>query len=238
MKQLELLPAVDVKAGMAVRLSKAKLDSASEFGSPSDVVKDFLLAGAKWIHLVDLDAAFGTGNNSVLIKEIINNTAAKVQLSGGINNDASLNNALATKAARINLGTAALADIEWVKKVLAANSDRISISLDIKGQMLTARGSGLVVGEIFEYLSILDKAGCNRYVVTDIDSDGALSGPNLDLLRKVSQSTQGSVIASGGVAKLSDLTDLRQMGIEGVVLGKALYVGAIDISKALDICYK
>ena len=140
MKQLELLPAVDVKAGMAVRLSKAKLDSAAEFGSPSDVVKDFLLAGAKWIHLVDLDAAFGTGNNSVLIKEIINNTAAKVQLSGGINNDSSLNNALATKAVRINLGTAALADIEWVKKVGQQNCERETTMITNKQDKTTCPG--------------------------------------------------------------------------------------------------
>jgi 1-(5-phosphoribosyl)-5-[(5-phosphoribosylamino)methylideneamino] imidazole-4-carboxamide isomerase/N-(5'phosphoribosyl)anthranilate isomerase len=238
MKPLELLAAVDVKAGMAVRLNKADLGSQEEFGAPKDVIKDFISAGTKWIHLVDLDAAFGVGDNSALLKNLIKDSKVKVQISGGIIDEESLNVALATTAARINLATSCLTDIEWVKKILLAYGERISISLDIKDDLLTARGSGVVVGDLFKYLKILNNAGCNRYVVTDTATDGALSGPNFDLLKKISQATDSAVIASGGVAKLSDLQELRQMGVEGVILGKALYVGAIDIASAIEVCYK
>jgi phosphoribosylanthranilate isomerase len=238
MSILELLPAIDIKNGKSVRLKQAKLDSVEQYETPNVVLSDFVAKGAKWVHLVDLDAAFNSGSNSDLIQNLIAASPIKVQLSGGIINEDSLQKALSTKADRINIATAALQSIDWVVKAIKSNDQRLTIGLDIDNGVLVARGSGEVIGDPFEYIKILDMAGCKRYVVTDNSTDGELNGPNLDLLEKVLKSTKSMIIASGGVSKLSDLKDLRQMGLDGVIVGKALYVGAIDISAAIKTCYQ
>jgi phosphoribosylformimino-5-aminoimidazole carboxamide ribonucleotide (ProFAR) isomerase len=202
------------------------------------VLADFIAKGAKWVHLVDLDSAFNTGSNAGLFKDLIGKSSINIQLSGGIIDESSLNIALATKAVRINISTAALQNIDWVVRVINSHKDRLTIGLDISNGVLVARGSGEVIGDPFEYIKVLDRAGCMRYVVTDNSTDGELIGPNLDLLDKVSKSTKSLIIASGGVSKLSDLDNLRQMGLDGVIVGKALYVGAIDISLAIKTCYQ
>ena len=238
MKILELLPAIDIKNGRSVRLKQAGLDSAEQFGSPAEVLADLIAKGAKWVHLVDLDSAFNTGSNAGLFKDLIDKSSINIQLSGGIIDESSLNLALATKAVRINISTAALQKIDWVVRVINSHKERLTIGLDISNGVLVARGSGEVIGDPFEYIMVLDKAGCMRYIVTDNSTDGELNGPNLDLLDKVSKSTKSLIIASGGVSKLSDLGNLRQMGLDGVIVGKALYVGAIDISLAIKTCYQ
>jgi len=238
MKILELLPAIDIKNGRSVRLKQAGLDSAEQFGSPAEVLADLIAKGAKWVHLVDLDSAFNTGSNAGLFKDLIDKSSINIQLSGGIIDESSLNLALATKAVRINISTAALQKIDWVVRVINSHKERLAIGLDISNGVLVARGSGEVIGDPFEYIKVLDKAGCMRYIVTDNSTDGELNGPNLDLLDKVSKSTKSLIIASGGVSKLSDLDNLRQMGLDGVIVGKALYVGAIDISLAIKTCYQ
>jgi len=238
MSILELLPAIDIKNGKSVRLKEAKLDSAEQYETPNVVLSDFVAKGAKWVHLVDLDAAFNSGSNSDLIQNLIAASPIKVQLSGGIINEDSLQKALSTKADRINIATAALQSIDWVVKAIKSNDQRLTIGLDIDNGVLVARGSGEVIGDPFEYIKILDMAGCKRYVVTDNSTDGELNGPNLDLLEKVLKSTKSMIIASGGVSKLSDLKVLRQMGLDGVIVGKALYVGTIDISAAIKTCYQ
>ena len=238
MSILELLPAIDIKNGKSVRLKQAKLDSVEQYETPNVVLSDFVAKGAKWVHLVDLDAAFNSGSNSDLIQNLIAASPIKVQLSGGIINEDSLQKALNTKADRINIATAALQSIDWVVKAIKSNDQRLTIGLDIDNGVLVARGSGEVIGDPFEYIKILDMAGCKRYVVTDNSTDGELNGPNLDLLEKVLKSTKSMIIASGGVSKLSDLKDLRQMGLDGVIVGKALYVGTIDISAAIKTCYQ
>ena len=238
MSILELLPAIDIKNGKSVRLKQAKLDSVEQYETPNVVLSDFVAKGAKWVHLVDLDAAFNSGSNSDLIQNLIAASPIKVQLSGGIINEDSLQKALNTKADRINIATAALQSIDWVVKAIKSNDERLTIGLDIDNGVLVARGSGEVIGDPFEYIKILDMAGCKRYVVTDNSTDGELNGPNLDLLEKILKTTKSKIIASGGVSKLSDLKDLRQMGLDGVIVGKALYVGAIDISAAIKTCYQ
>jgi phosphoribosylanthranilate isomerase len=238
MSILELLPAIDIKNGKSVRLKQAKLDSVEQYETPNVVLSDFVAKGAKWVHLVDLDAAFNSGSNSDLIQNLIAASPIKVQLSGGIINEDSLQKALSTKADRINIATAALQSIDWVVKAIKSNDQRLTIGLDIDNGVLVARGSGEVIGDPFEYIKILDMAGCKRYVVTDNSTDGELNGPNLDLLEKVLKSTKSMIIASGGISKLSDLKDLREMGLDGVIVGKALYVGAIDISAAIKTCYQ
>ncbi len=238
MSILELLPAIDIKNGKSVRLKQAKLDSAEQYETPNVVLSDFVAKGAKWVHLVDLDAAFKSGSNSDLIQDLIEVSPVNIQLSGGIIDEDSLQKALSTKAARINISTAALQNINWAVKAIKSNNERLTIGLDINDGVLVARGSGELIGDPFEYIKTLDEAGCKRYVVTDNSTDGELNGPNLDLLDKVLKSTKSMIIASGGISKLSDLKDLRQMGLDGVIVGKALYIGAIDISAAIKTCYQ
>ena len=236
--KLELLPAVDVKAGQAVRLVQGELGSESNYGSPLDASLDFQNAGAEWIHLVDLDAAFGIGNNSELLANVISKLDIKVELSGGIRDDDSLRRALKTGCRRVNLGTAALENPDWTAKVIAEFGDRIAVGLDVRGRTLAARGWTKEGGDLFETIERLDSNGCARYVVTDVTKDGTLKGPNLELLRSVCAVTKAPIVASGGISSLSDIQELKNLvgiGVEGAIMGKALYAGAFTLEDALEI---
>ena len=238
MKPLILLPAVDVADGKAVRLVQGELGTETSYGSPLDAALAWQEQGAEWIHLVDLDAAFGKGSNRELLKEVTAKLDIKVELSGGIRDDESLNNALATGAARINLGTAALENPVWTAKVIAQHGDKIAIGLDVRGRNLAARGWTKEGGELIETLQRLDKDNAARYVVTDVTKDGTLQGPNTALLRKILDYTKKPVIASGGIAQLSDIGELRQLtniGVEGAIVGKALYAQKFTLKDALRI---
>jgi len=236
--KLELLPAVDVKDGQAVRLVQGELGSESNYGAPLDAALDFQSAGAEWIHLVDLDAAFGLGSNAELLADVIGKLDIKVELSGGIRDDESLRRALATGCKRVNLGTAALENPDWTSKVIAEFGDRIAVGLDVRGQTLAARGWTKEGGDIFETIERLDRDGCARYVVTDVTKDGTLKGPNLDLLKSVCDVTKAPVVASGGISSLADIEALRKLvsiGVEGAIMGKALYAGAFSLEEALKV---
>lgn len=240
MKQLELLPAVDVRQGQAVRLVQGELAAQTNYGNPLDAALDFQNAGAQWIHLVDLDAAFGTGSNHDLLADVIGKLDIKVELSGGIRDEESLARALSTGCARINLGTAALENPDWTASVISRFGDRIAIGLDVRGHTLAARGWTKEGGDLFETMKRLDDDGCARYVVTDVNKDGTLQGPNLDLLKEVCAATSKPVIASGGVSKLEDLAQLRELtdiGVEGAIVGKALYAGAFTLQEAIELAY-
>lgn len=236
--RLELLPAVDVAGAKAVRLVQGEAGSETDYGSPLDAARDFAEAGAEWLHLVDLDAAFGRGSNRELLAEVVASVDLKVELSGGIRDDASLAAALATGCRRVNLGTAALEDPEWTARVIAEHGDRIAVGLDVRGTTLAARGWTREGGDLWKTLARLDEAGCCRYVVTDVTKDGTLRGPNIELLREVASRTDAKVVASGGISALEDLARLRELvleGIEGAIVGKALYAGAFTLSEALDV---
>ena len=236
--KLELLPAVDVKDGQAVRLVQGELGSESNYGSPIDAALDFQNAGAEWIHLVDLDAAFGIGSNAELIAEVIGKLDIKVELSGGIRDEASLARALATGCKRINLGTAALENPEWTEAVISKYGDRIAVGLDVRGRTLAARGWTKEGGDLFETIERLDRNGCARYVVTDVTKDGTLKGPNLELLKNVCAATKAPIVASGGISSLADIKALKELvtvGVEGAIMGKALYAGAFTLSDALKV---
>ena len=238
MKPLILLPAVDVADGQAVRLVQGELGTETSYGSPLDAALAWQEQGAEWIHLVDLDAAFGKGSNRELLKEVTAKLDVKVELSGGIRDDESLNDALATGAARINLGTAALEDPEWTAKVITQHGDKIAIGLDVRGRNLAARGWTKEGGELIETLQRLDRDNAARYVVTDVTKDGTLQGPNTALLREILDYTKKPVIASGGIAQLSDIAELRQLtniGVEGAIVGKALYAQKFTLKDALRI---
>ncbi|MFM8620405.1 MAG: bifunctional 1-(5-phosphoribosyl)-5-((5-phosphoribosylamino)methylideneamino)imidazole-4-carboxamide isomerase/phosphoribosylanthranilate isomerase PriA [Candidatus Nanopelagicaceae bacterium] len=234
--KLELLPAVDVKAGQAVRLVQGELGSESNYGAPLDAALDFQRAGAEWIHLVDLDAAFGIGSNAELLAEVIGKLDISVELSGGIRDDESLRKALATGCRRVNLGTAALENPDWTAKVISEFGDRIAVGLDVRDRTLAARGWTKEGGDLYETIERLDKDGCARYVVTDVTKDGTLKGPNLELLKSVCEVTKAPVVASGGISSIADIQALRNLvefGVEGAIMGKALYAGAFTLEAAL-----
>lgn len=235
---LTLLPAVDVANGKAVRLLKGQAGTETDYGDPLDAARDWVEAGARWIHLVDIDAAFGRGSNAELLARIVGEVGVKVELSGGIRDDASLTRALEAGAARINLGTAALEDPEWTERVISDHGDLIAVGLDVRGSTLAARGWTKEGGNLWETLERLNAAGCSRYVVTDVTRDGTLTGPNIELLRTVASLSPAPVVASGGIARLEDiaaLADLVPQGIDSAIIGKALYSGAFTLQQALAV---
>jgi 1-(5-phosphoribosyl)-5-[(5-phosphoribosylamino)methylideneamino] imidazole-4-carboxamide isomerase/N-(5'phosphoribosyl)anthranilate isomerase len=238
MNYLELLPAVDVKDGRAVRLVQGELSAETAYGNPLEVALEFQAAGAEWLHLVDLDAAFGRGENSALLAEVVGKLDIKVELSGGIRDDESLRRALATGCTRINLGTAALENPEWTAKIISELGDRIAVGLDVRGHVLAARGWTKEGGDLFETIERLERDGCARYVVTDVTKDGTLQGPNVQLLQEVCAVTKKPVVASGGISSLADIESLmalNAMGVEGAIVGKALYAGAFTLQEALEL---
>ncbi len=234
---LVLLPAVDVADGKAVRLVQGAAGTETSYGSPLDAALAWQSGGAKWVHLVDLDAAFGRGSNRELLAEVVGRLDVAVELSGGIRDDASLKAALDTGCARVNLGTAALESPDWVRAAIAEHGDKIAVGLDVRGTTLAARGWTSEGGNLYETLARLDADGCARYVVTDVHRDGTLTGPNVELLRTVCAATDRPVVASGGVSSLDDLrvlAALTSIGVEGAIVGKALYAGAFTLPEALQ----
>ncbi len=236
--RLELLPAVDVAGGQAVRLVQGEAGSETSYGDPLEAALAWQSAGAEWIHLVDLDAAFGRGSNRDLLASVVGALDVAVELSGGIRDDESLAAAMATGCARVNLGTAALEDPEWTRTAIDRYGDRVAVGLDVRGTTLAARGWTREGGDLWETLARLEADGCARYVVTDVTKDGTLRGPNVELLREVCTRTDRPVVASGGIATLDDLVTLRTLvpeGVEGAIVGKALYAQAFTLAEALDV---
>lgn len=243
MSYLELLPAVDVTEGRAVQLAQGVAGSERVYGDPLAAARRWQDAGAEWLHLVDLDAAFGRGENRRVLAEIVGALDIKVEMSGGIRDDASLEAALATGCRRVNIGTAALEQPEWCARVIAEHGDRIAIGLDVRGRTLAARGWTQEGGDLYETLARLDAEGCARYVVTDVNKDGMLQGPNLQLLRDVCAATSAPIVASGGVTTLDDIRALMELvpspgsrgGVEGAIAGTALYEGRFSLEDALAL---
>ncbi|HEY1134852.1 MAG TPA: bifunctional 1-(5-phosphoribosyl)-5-((5-phosphoribosylamino)methylideneamino)imidazole-4-carboxamide isomerase/phosphoribosylanthranilate isomerase PriA [Nocardioides sp.] len=235
---LELLPAVDIKGGQAVQLVQGVDGTEKRFGDPVEAALRWQEAGAEWLHLVDLDGAFGVGSNRALQAEIVGRLDIQVEMSGGIRDDASLEAALATGCRRVNIGTAAIENPEWCAAAIARHGDRIAVGLDVRGRTLAARGWTREGGDLYETLARLDGEGCARYVLTDVDKDGMLAGPNLQLLRDVCAATDRPVVASGGVTTLDDvraLMELVPLGVEGAIAGTALYEGRFTLADALAL---
>jgi phosphoribosylanthranilate isomerase len=236
--RLELLPAVDVADGQAVRLTQGEAGTETGYGDPLSAAMDWVNGGAEWIHLVDLDAAFSRGSNAELLASVVAAVDVKVEMSGGIRDDESLERAMATGCARVNLGTAALENPEWTASAIDRFGDRVAVGLDVRGTTLAARGWTKDGGDLWEVLARLDAAGCSRYVVTDVNKDGMLNGPNLELLAQMCTATTAPVVASGGVSSLADIEAIRSLtplGVEGAIVGKALYNGNFTLPQALDI---
>jgi phosphoribosylanthranilate isomerase len=236
--RLELLPAVDVAGGQAVQLVQGVAGSEKRFGDPVEAALRWQDAGAEWIHLVDLDAAFGRGHNRELLASIVRRVDVRVELSGGIRDDESLAAAMATGCRRVNIGTAALEQPAWCAAAIATWGDRVAVGLDVRGRTLAARGWTRDGGDLYEVLARLDAEGCARYVVTDVNKDGMLQGPNLQLLREVCAATDRPVVASGGITELTDLRALAGLvpvGVEGAIIGTALYEGRFTLEEALAV---
>ena len=234
---LELLPAVDVSEGRAVQLVQGIAGSGGQFGDPVEAALAWQEQGSTWLHLVDLDAAFGRGSNAELLAEIVGRLDIDVEMSGGIRDEETLTRALATGCRRVNLGTAALETPEWTARAIAEHGDRIAVGLDVRGTTLAARGWTSEGGDLWETLARLDAEGCARYVVTDVAKDGMLQGPNLELLRDVCAATDRPVVASGGVTTRDDVVALRGLvpeGVEGAIIGSALYKGTLTLADAID----
>jgi len=236
--RLELLPAVDISGGQAVQLVQGVAGSGGRFGDPWEAALAWQDQGAEWIHLVDLDAAFGRGSNRELLASIVGRLDIKVEMSGGIRDAESLAAALSSGCRRVNLGTAALENPQWTAEAIAQYGDQVAVGLDVRGTTLAARGWTKQGGDLWESLERLDREGCARYVVTDVNKDGMLKGPNLDLLQQVCSRTDRPVVASGGVSTLADIKDIRSLvsiGVEGAIIGSALYRDAFTLSAALDV---
>lgn len=237
--KLELLPAVDVVDGKAVRLLQGEAGTETNYGSPVEAAQSWADQGAQWLHLVDLDAAFGRGSNSAVIRKMIKAVkGVNIELSGGIRDDESLERALDLGVKRVNLGTAALENPEWTAAVIAKFGEKIAVGLDVRGETLASRGWTKDAGNLWEVLDRLEAAGCSRYVVTDVTKDGTLQGPNIELLKKLASRTDRPIVASGGVSTLEDIAALRELvplGVEGVIIGKALYDGSFTLGAALDV---
>jgi phosphoribosylanthranilate isomerase len=235
---LTLLPAVDILGGRAVQLVRGRRETATDFGDPVQAAARWVDQGASWLHIVDLDAAFGTGDNAPVIAQIVASTSAQVEVSGGLRGDTTLKRALGTGCARVSIGTAAAENPAWCATVLARYGDRITISLDVAGRQLATRGWVEASGDLYQTLNTMTEAGCRRFIVTDTASDGTLSGPNLEILRAVCGATSAVVIASGGISALDDIRALRGLtaiGLEGAIIGTALYRGEIDLPAALSL---
>ena len=234
--RLVLLPAVDVAGGEAVRLVQGAAGTETAYGDPLAAALAWQDAGAEWVHLVDLDAAFGRGSNRAQLADVVGRLDVDVELSGGIRDDESLGAALGTGCARVNIGTAALEDPAWCAAAIARYGERVAVGLDVRGPTLAARGWTQEGGELFDVLERLDRDGCARYVITDVGRDGTMTGPNLELLRSVCAATDRPVVASGGVSSLADLRAVAGLvpdGVEGAIVGKALYAGAFTLEEAL-----
>lgn len=235
---LQLLPAVDVVNGQAVRLLQGEAGSEKSYGDPAEAAANWAAQGATWIHLVDLDAAFGRGSNHELLARIVRDVPVRVELTGGIRDDASLQRALDAGAARVNIGTAALENPEWTANVIERFGDRVAVGLDVRGDVLAGRGWTSEGGNLWEVLAQLEQAGCSRYVVTDVTKDGTLTGPNTELLARVAREAKAPVVASGGISCLEDLAALRELvaaGVDSAIVGKALYEGAFTLGEAIEI---
>lgn len=240
--KLTLLPAVDVADGQAVRLTQGAAGTETSYGSPLEAAMEWQNSGAEWIHLVDLDAAFGRGSNFEILKEVTGALDIDVELSGGIRDDASLERALSTGCRRVNIGTAALENPQWCEEIIQKYGDRVAIGLDtreIDGEWrLRGRGWTSDGGDLWEVLERLDSQGVSRLVVTDVSRDGMLNGPNIDLLRDVSAATDAPVVASGGISSLEDIKALREVvdeGVDSAIVGKSLYAGKFTLAEALEV---
>lgn len=237
---LTLLPAVDVRDGKAVRLRQGESGSETDYGSPLEAARLWAQKGAQWIHLVDLDAAFGTGNNRSQLRDIVAelSDSVHIEMSGGIRDDESLTAALEAGASRVNIGTAALEQPQWTADAIRQFGDKVAVGLDVRGRILAARGWVKEGGDLFDAIEQLNAAGCSRYVVTDVTRDGMMTGPNLELLHSVAEATDAHVTASGGIARLDDLraiATLREVGVDSAILGKSLYAGAFTLEEALEV---
>jgi phosphoribosylanthranilate isomerase len=236
MPALTIIPAVDIQYGRAVQLTRGVSSSEKVFGDPLEMALRWQSAGAQWLHVVDLDAAFSRGSNSDQIAQIVAKTQLNVEVTGGIRDDATLQAALDTGCARVNIGTAAVENPTWCDQMIATHGDKVAVAIDVAGESLATRGWTKTEGDLWPLVERLNRAGCSRLVVTDTQVDGTLTGVNVALLEAVCARTSAAVVASGGVSSADDVAALATLvdrGLDAVIIGTALYVGQITMEQAL-----
>jgi len=236
-----LYPAIDLKGGNAVRLLRGDMAQATVFNTdPAAQAKSFAAQGCRWLHVVDLDGAFaGKSVNGEAVRAILKAVSVPVQLGGGIRDAAAIDAWLGAGIARIVLGTAALRDPDLVRRACKAHPGRIAVGIDARGGKVAVQGwaetSDMSAGELAK---ALEDAGAAAIIYTDIDRDGALEGVNLDATLALARATRTPVIASGGVSSIADIEKLKSvahLGIAGVICGRALYDGRLDLKQALSL---
>jgi 1-(5-phosphoribosyl)-5-[(5-phosphoribosylamino)methylideneamino] imidazole-4-carboxamide isomerase/N-(5'phosphoribosyl)anthranilate isomerase len=234
---ITLYPAVDIKDGRAVRLTQGAADAETVYDDdPVAAAKRFTDAGSPWLHVVDLDAAFtGEPRNRQLIADIIEQTGAKVQASGGVRSIEDVRACVGFGAARVVIGTMALSNPNFVKQVLDELGPICAVGLDVRGDVLQARGWTEEAGNLWEAVETFTAMGVPRFVVTDVHKDGMMQGPNTELLARVANATDAVVTASGGVSTLDDIRAINKLHerVDAAIVGKALYANAFTITEAL-----
>lgn len=237
MDPLLLLPALHLVGGQAVQITRGAETPSQPLGDAVALARRWADEGVQWLHVIDVDAAFGHGDNASLVQAIVDSVPAHVQVAGGIRDDASLVRALNSGAARVTLGTAALADPDWCRAAIKHAGDRLAVGLDVDSDAL--RANGWPPDEnVLTAVTMLDEAGAQHYVVRCTAADGTKSGPSYELLGAICARTQGGVMAMGGISNLEDLRRLRGLvpiGVEGVIVATALHDGSISVPEALRI---
>lgn len=234
---MRIYPAIDIKDGQCVRLFKGRFDEVTVYGdSPADMAEKWEKLGGEFIHVVDLDGALkGHGVNAEKIKEICQRVSVPVQTGGGIRTMEDIESKLACGISRVIIGTKAVSDSDFIKNAVSKYGDKIVIGIDAKDGMVAIEGWEKTSDfTAVEFAKKMESLGVKTIVYTDIATDGTLAGPNVEAMREMASAVSCDIIASGGVGSLDDILSLKDTGVEGVIVGKALYTGKVNLQDAVD----
>lgn len=240
MGKVEIIPAIDLMKGNVVRLTQGDPEKATLYqalGRPVEIAERWINEGARYLHVIDLDAAMDLGNNRAHIREIARNVETHIQVGGGIRRQEDIDDIVCLGVDRVILGTLAMEKAETLMNSLAKfGSNRIVVALDYKGDHIVVRGWKKDTGcSVKNALSKFIKLGIRTFLMTSVSRDGLLTGPDLETLGKCTQNRFVSILAAGGVGSLGDLRRLKATGVAGVVVGKALYEGRFKLKEALSL---
>jgi phosphoribosylformimino-5-aminoimidazole carboxamide ribotide isomerase len=230
-----VIPAIDLRGGHVVRLRQGRPEAETTYGDdPVVTARTFTDVGAAWLHVVDLDAALGSGDNRVVVGDVIDATSARVQVGGGIRSLDAARELVDTGASRVVLGTGALEEGGFLEGAVAELGETLVIALDVDGDRVRIGGWTADAGSLDEVLPRVRDAGVSRVLATQVSRDGTLEGPDLELYERLVDALRAHVIASGGVRDVRDLRALAGTGVEAVIVGRALYEGRLTLADALE----
>jgi phosphoribosylformimino-5-aminoimidazole carboxamide ribotide isomerase len=233
-----VLPAIDIKGGKCVRLKQGLIDQETAYyDDPVYVAKMWESQGAEYLHVVDLDGAFtGSQTNMEIVKKIVDSISIPVEIGGGIRTRETVMAYLDSGVSRVILGTKAVENMSFVKELCDEFPDKIAVSVDAKGDFVAIKGWVETSDkEVLPFCQTLVESGVSTIVYTDISRDGMLSGPNLEMLKKLNDTLDADIIASGGVANIQNIIDLSSLGLYGAITGKALYEGTLTLNEISSI---